>query len=151
MIDKGIKYLRDGRAPIPLNESTSKVMSSNKGKNTKPELFFRKTLWHNNIRGYRLHLKKVHGTPDISFPGDKIAIFINGCFWHRCPYCQLQLPKSNKEFWKKKFDGNIKRDKRKFDLLEKEEWKVIVIWECQLKNDLQNYVEMLKSLIIKNV
>ena len=74
---EGIIYKRDGRAPIPDSEVTSKIMSSIKYRNTKPELIVRKALWANGVRGYRVHWGKIPGTPDISFPGKKIAIFIN--------------------------------------------------------------------------
>ena len=96
-------YLRDGRAPIPKYNKISKVMSANKYKDTGPELILRKVMWKNGIRGYRLHWKKVPGRPDIAFPGKKIAIFVNGCFWHRCPHCNLSVPKTNSDFWKNKF------------------------------------------------
>ena len=107
------KYVRDGRAPIPKSEVTSRVMSSNKAKDTKPEMILRKKLWSSGLRGYRLHLKEVPGRPDIAFPKRKLAIFVHGCFWHRCPHCNLPLPKSNREFWKNKFQRNIQRDKMK--------------------------------------
>jgi len=100
-------YIRDGRAPLPQNEITSRIMSSIKDKNTKPELIIRKALWEKGIRGYRLHWKKAPGKPDIAFPSKKVAIFVNGCYWHRCPHCKLSLPKTNSEFWKNKFQKNI--------------------------------------------
>ena len=143
------KYIRDGRSPIPQNEVTSKVMSANKGKDTKPELLLRKELWKNNIKGYRLHWKKVPGSPDMAFPKKKLAIFINGCFWHRCPHCNLSLPKSNTEFWKEKFDRNIARDKKKNELLKNIGWKVIVIWECMIKNDILDSVNNIKKELEK--
>ncbi|MBT6568273.1 MAG: hypothetical protein HON19_05160 [Flavobacteriales bacterium] len=79
------KYTRDGRAPIPDKEITSRLMSSIKDKNTKPELAIRKAMWNNGVKGYRLHWKKVPGKPDIAFPSKKVAIFVNRCYWHRCP------------------------------------------------------------------
>lgn len=145
---KGKKqYIRDGRAPIPEKEITSKIMSSIKGKNTKPELKLRKALWHSGVKGYRLHWKKVPGRPDIAFPGKKLAIFVNGCFWHRCPYCNPSKPKSNTEFWEKKFEKNISRDKEKVRELEKLGWKVITIWECKIKTDLLEQVKIIRSLL----
>lgn len=80
-------YIRDGRAPIPESEITSKVMSAVRGKDTKPELALRKALKDVGIQGYRLHWKRAPGRPDIAYPGSKVAIFVHGCFWHRCPYC----------------------------------------------------------------
>lgn len=137
-------YIRDGRAPIPEKEATSRVMSANKAKNTKPEITLRKALFNNGLRGYRLHWKKVPGRPDIAYPSKKIAIFVNGCFWHRCPYCKPSFPKSNVEFWKNKFKKNKERDKRKKRELEKVGWKVLVFWECQIKNDLETCVALAK-------
>jgi DNA mismatch endonuclease (patch repair protein) len=133
-------YIRDGRAPIPYNEKTSQVMSANKGRDTTPEIKLRKALWKNGYQGYRLHWKKAQGHPDICYPGKKLAIFVNGCYWHRCPYCNLELPKSNTEFWEKKFSNNIARDKRNIQNLEKEDWTVLVFWECEIKKDVDECV-----------
>jgi DNA mismatch endonuclease, patch repair protein len=143
------QYIRDGRAPVPKKKSTSSVMSANKAKNTKPELWLRKALWKEGIRGYRLHWKKVPGSPDIAFPNRKLAIFVNGCYWHRCPHCKLSLPKSNSAFWKEKFDKNIERDKRKIELLKKSGWNVIVIWECMIKKDILGCVNIIKKDWVK--
>ncbi|MGB8215001.1 MAG: very short patch repair endonuclease [Anaerolineales bacterium] len=138
------KYIRDGRAPIPENEITSKVMSSIRAKNTKPELMLRKALFNNGLSGYRLHWKKAPGHPDISYPGKKLAIFVNGCFWHRCPYCNPPFPKTHREFWSEKFKKNVERDQRKIEELNNNGWKVLVFWECQVENDIQNCVEIVK-------
>lgn len=140
-------YIRDGRAPIPDKDLTSKIMSSIKGRNTKPELMVRKELWNKGIRGYRLHWKKVPGTPDISFPGKKIAIFIHGCFWHRCRTCNPTNPKSHNEFWKNKFQKNIERDRRKIELLTADNWRTLVIWECEIKNNLIKCTNEVRKLI----
>jgi DNA mismatch endonuclease, patch repair protein len=139
------KYIRDGRAPIPEKESTSRVMSANKGKNTNPELTLRKALFQNGMRGYRVHWKIVPGSPDIAYPGKRIAIFVNGCFWHRCPYCNPSYPKTNVEFWSAKFKANQERDKKKNYLLENDGWKEITIWECKIKNDLTFCLNQIKS------
>ena len=130
------EYIRDKRSPRPLKESTSKVMSANKAKNTKPELLMRKALWHEGIKGYRLNWEKVPGKPDIAFPSKKIAIFINGCYWHRCPKCELPLPKTNTKFWKEKFDKNVERDRKKNDELLSLNWNVLVLWECDIKKNI---------------
>ena len=145
------EYIRDGRSPIPKKKVTSRVMSANKSKNTKPELLLRKELWKNNIRGYRLHWKKAPGRPDITFPKKKLAIFVNGCFWHRCPHCNLSLPKTNTEFWKAKFDKNIERDDEKIKLLKNSGWNFIVIWECMIKNDIFDAVNIINKEIKKYV
>lgn len=143
------KYLTDKRSPIPKNENVSRVMSKNKSKNTKPELLFRKGLWDNGIRGYRLHPKKIPGKPDIAFISKKIAVFINGCFWHRCPHCQYKLPKTNRDFWKNKFENNIARDLRTFDQLKEMNWSVITIWECELKDrdKFLQYIQKIRQML----
>ncbi len=129
---------------MPLNENVSRVMSSNKAKNTKPELRLRKALYADGVRGYRLNWKKVPGKPDIAFPGRKISIFINGCYWHRCPHCELPLPKTNTEFWKEKFDKNIKRDKKKEKELLDLGWTVLVFWECKIKTNIKDCINKIK-------
>jgi DNA mismatch endonuclease (patch repair protein) len=135
----------DNRNPPPVNEVTAKVMRSNKGKDTKPEILLRKALREAGYPGYRLNWKKVPGRPDIAYPGRKIAIFVNGCFWHRCPHCNMPLPKSHVDFWKQKFDRNVERDQRKTNELVSLGWIVITVWECEVKKELKGTV----SRIIK--
>lgn len=134
------KYIRDARSPIPKNEHVSRVMSANKAKETKPEIIFRKALWKANIRGYRKNWKKVPGRPDIAFPRQKLAIFINGCYWHNCEKCNFPLPKTNREFWKNKFKTNKRRDQIKLHTLEKIGWRTLVVWECDLAEDINEMV-----------
>ncbi|MFD0863218.1 very short patch repair endonuclease [Sungkyunkwania multivorans] len=140
-------YRRDKRSPTPKSEAVSRVMSANKSKNTKPEILFRKALWKAGFRGYRLHQKKLPGRPDIAFTTKKVAIFVNGCFWHRCPHCKLKLPKSNTQFWEEKFTKNIRRDQAKQAELAKHDWKVLVVWECELKKNMEAQVEKVKKLL----
>ena len=123
-----------GRNPEPTNAVTSKVMRANKGKDTGPEQEVRRILREIGCPGYRLNWKKAPGRPDIAYPGRKIAIFVNGCFWHRCPRCNLPLPKTHTEFWQEKFDRNVARDMEKTRALEALGWTVITVWECELKN-----------------
>lgn len=114
-------------------------MQANKAKNTKPELQLRKALRCNGYGGYRLHWKVV-GKPDICYPGKKIAIFVNGCFWHRCPFCNPPMPETNIDFWKEKFSKNVLRDKKNTNQLKNEGWIVLVVWECEIKNSLDDVV-----------
>ena len=115
--------------------ATHHVMQANKSKNTKPELLVRHALREAGLPGYRLHWKKCPGRPDICYPGRKVAIFVNGCFWHRCPHCNLPTPKSNVAFWEAKFARNQARDARNSQQLVDEGWTVVVVWECALKRD----------------
>lgn len=135
------------RAPKASSEATTKVMKANKRSNTKPEMLMRQRLWDAGLRGYRLHWK-VAGRPDIAWPGKKVALFVNGCFWHRCPHCKPSMPKRNVEYWVVKFDLNQERDARKIRELEEAGWKVHVIWECQLKKKTidQTFAELLPVL-----
>ena len=120
--------------PAATSPAVRKSMQGNKSKDTKPELIVRKLLRQAGYPGYRLQWKKAPGRPDIAYPGRRIAIFVNGCFWHRCPKCKLPIPKTNPEYWTEKFDRNVERDRRKAAELEEEGWKVLTIWECELKD-----------------
>jgi len=110
-------------------------MQANRGKNTSPELLLRRTLRDAGLLGYRLHWASVPGRPDIAYPGRRVAIFVNGCFWHRCPRCNPPHPKANRDFWAQKFAANQSRDRRKTAELEEMGWRVLTVWECTLKAD----------------
>ena len=142
-------YIRDGRAPIPKSENTSKVMSANKCKNTKPELILQKALIETGIPNFTTHIKEIPGRPDIAYPDRKVAIFVHGCFWHHCPKCNPSLPKSNTEFWKNKFEKNKLRDEKKIKLLKKEGWLVLVFWEHEIKNNVFKCVGKIKRKLLK--
>ncbi|HMC96810.1 MAG TPA: very short patch repair endonuclease [Flavobacteriales bacterium] len=126
-------YIRDGRAPVPKDERTSAVMSRIRATNTAPERRMRAALAAEGIKGYRLHYTKAPGRPDIAFVGRRIALFVHGCFWHRCPHCDRSAPKSNSSWWRKKLDANHLRDKRKERHLRAAGWRVITVWECRLR------------------
>ena len=108
-------------------------MSMIRGKNTSPELFVRKAISEKGIRGYRLHYK-LQGKPDIVFPRRMIAIFIDGCFWHKCPECFIK-PETNKSFWNKKIDSNVKRYNVVNSELKEKGWEIIRIWEHELRKE----------------
>jgi DNA mismatch endonuclease, patch repair protein len=142
-----VLYIRDGRAPVPIKKITSKIMSSIKSKNTIPERLLRKAIWKRNIRGYRLHDKGLPGRPDIAFQKIRVAVFINGCFWHRCPYCNPAMPKTHKEFWLNKFKANVKRDKKKTLELERAGWKALVFWECEIRKNVEKCATRLGRVV----
>jgi DNA mismatch endonuclease (patch repair protein) len=108
-------------------------MKGNVRADTKPELLLRRLLREAGYSGYRLHWQQAPGTPDIAYPGRKVAIFVNGCFWHRCPRCTLAMPKSHSEFWERKFIRNQERDARKTRELDDTGWRVMTVWECELR------------------
>lgn len=107
-------------------------MRANKAKDTSPELALRRLLRQEGLSGYKTAWKHVPGRPDVAYPSAKIAVFLNGCFWHRCPYCRPKLPKKNRAFWKKKFLLNKTRDLRKSRQLRALGWKTYTVWECYL-------------------
>ncbi len=108
-------------------------MSRIKDKDTKPEQLVRKYLFAQGFR-YRLHVKNLPGKPDLVFPKYKTVLFINGCFWHGHKGCRyFTLPKTNTEWWLQKIKGTQKRDKEAEIALNVAGWKVITVWECELK------------------
>ena len=113
-------------------ETRSRMMSGIRGRDTKPEIIVRKYLHRSGFR-FRLSPKDVFGKPDIVLSKYRTAVFVHGCFWHRHAGCKIATtPKSNVEFWLEKFDKNVARDKLVQARLRKEDWKVIIIWACQI-------------------
>jgi len=112
----------------------SQMMSGIKGKNSMPEMRVRKALFAMGHR-YRLHRGDLPGTPDIAMPGRKIAIFVNGCFWHAHRGCKYaKTPSTRTEFWTAKLQGNVDRDRRAADKLAEMGWRVLNVWECSTRD-----------------
>ena len=122
-------------------------MSHISGKETKPEILVRKFLFAGGFR-FRKNVKDLPGKPDIVLPKYKTVIFIHGCFWHGHICKRGTLPTTNVEFWENKIGRNIERDKQNVSELEKQTWKVIVIWQCEIKNiELRN--KRLEKLVLE--
>ena len=107
----------------------SEIMSLIRGKNTVPERIIRKAL---RAEGYAYRLQYGSHKIDVAFPKEKVAVFVDGCFWHKCPI-HFRMPKSNVAFWKKKIYGNAKRDKKEIGVLRRKGWCVIRVWEHELR------------------
>jgi len=109
-------------------------MSRIRSKNTRPEVLVR-SLMHRLGYRFRIHSRKLPGSPDIVLAKWKTVVFVHGCFWHRhklCPYAYS--PKSRKAFWEKKFADNVKRDRKKARMLRALGWHVVTVWECELEH-----------------
>ena len=112
-------------------EQRRKNMSRIRGKNTSPEMKLRKMLWESGLRGYRVHYK-LPGKPDIVFTRKKVVVFVDGCFWHKCPVC-FRPPETNAEFWDEKLQKNVERDLKVTKELEDLGWTVLRFWEHEVK------------------
>ena len=138
-----LRYMAD----VHDKQTRSYNMSRIKCRDTKPEMLVRKFLHANGFR-YRLHDKKLPGKPDIVLPKYKTVISVHGCFWHGHENCKyFKIPQTRTEWWTKKINGNIAVDERAEKALTEEGWKVIILWECQLKP--KTYSDTLTALIKK--
>lgn len=133
--------LASTKDPRASSDAVRRSMRANRSKDTKPELLLRKALWAAGVRGYRKNVKNLPGKPDLVFGPQRLAIFVHGCFWHRCPTCIRNLsPKQNSEFWSVKFARNVARDKQNADRLRALGYRTIVVWECELKKSVDEAV-----------
>lgn len=120
-------------ADVMTPEQRSRNMAAIKGKDTKPEMIVRKYLFSRGLR-FRVQVRKMPGNPDIVLPKYRTVIFVNGCFWHGHEGCKYyHMPKSNIEFWKQKIKNNIARDVRNENELKSLGWRVIRVWECDIR------------------
>ena len=134
-------------ADVHSKEIRSKNMAAIKGRNTKPEMLVRKFLHANGYR-YKLHDKSLPGKPDIVLPKYKTVIFVHGCFWHGHKNCKYYVvPKTRTEWWLNKINGNVANDTKALKALKKGGWKIIAIWECDLKS--AKVEETLNTLLTK--
>lgn len=132
-------------------ERRTEIMRAVRSKNTLPEIIVRRAAYRLGLR-FRLYAKELPGKPDLVFPKWRTVIFVNGCFWHRHPGCsKASTPKTNVEFWQKKFADNLRRDEANHKRLEELGWRVVVLWQCQVRT-IENTVELLSQYFaIQNV
>jgi DNA mismatch endonuclease, patch repair protein len=113
----------------------SRMMASIRAKHTKPENNVRRFLHAAGLR-FRLHDRSLPGSPDLVLPKYRVAIFVNGCFWHRHQGCRFATnPATRQEFWEAKFSANLRRDKAKTEELTAAGWRVLTIWECETREE----------------
>ena len=130
-------------------EVRSYNMSRIKSKNTKPEELVRKYLFSQGFR-YRKNDPGLPGKPDIVLPKYRTIVLINGCFWHHHECMYFRWPESNTDFWKQKINRNVERDQKNINQLEQKGWRVIVVWECELKKNKEHILSELANNIRKN-
>lgn len=128
----------------------SRMMAGIKSKNTKPELIMRKGLFARGLR-FRLHMKELPGKPDLVFPKYKIVLFVHGCFWHAHDCHLFKIPSSNQEFWQKKLTGNMERDIVQQEKLRQAGWRVLTVFECELKGQPAPVVERLLNRVAMQI
>lgn len=120
-------------ADVMTPEQRHRCMAAIRGKDTKPEMIVRKYLFSRGLR-FRVQVRKLPGNPDIVLPKYRTAVFVNGCFWHGHEGCRyFRLPKSNIQFWQEKISRNIARDCRNTAALQALGWRVITLWECDIR------------------
>lgn len=128
----------------------SRMMSGIRGANTRPEVLLRKALFARGFR-YRLHERTLPGCPDIVLRRWTTVIQVHGCFWHRHPNCRFATtPATRPEFWQNKFAENVARDARNEEALRKLGWTVLTVWECEVKEDLDQVANRCENLLLQS-
>jgi DNA mismatch endonuclease (patch repair protein) len=130
-----------GKSPEASSKSVSTVMKSNRASGTIPELQLARLLRR------RIVSSVLPGRPDIVYPHSKVAVFVHGCFWHRCPVCKLRLPMTHTEFWERKFERNSERDKINREELQSMGWTVAEIWEHEIRENPRQAANRVKVLV----
>lgn len=128
-----------------LPETRSKVMSRIRSRDTRPELYVRRSVWREGFR-YRVHVKSLPGMPDLVLAKYRIAIFVHGCFWHQHGCSVSHIPDSNRGYWGPKLAKNKARDNKNKKRLRKLGWDVKTIWECRLEKDTLRLITSLTKL-----
>lgn len=118
--------------PRAVDKNALHTMRANRSEGTGPELALRSALRAAGLKGYRVNLKGVPGRPDVAFVRARLAIFVHGCFWHRCRLCNPPLPKRHARFWRDKLAANVERDERTRTRLEQLGWTTVEFWECEV-------------------
>ena len=122
-------------------------MSRIKGADTKPEVLLRKALFKMALRGYRKNYKDLPGKPDIVYTRQRVAIFINGCYWHGCEVCGWKPPKHNTGYWVAKINKNRQRDIIKKENLEDIGYTVLIVWEHEINKDLGQVINRVYNVL----
>jgi DNA mismatch endonuclease Vsr len=122
-------------------------MSRIRSRDTEAEMALRRALWRAGVRGYRVHPRGVVGKPDIAFLGKRVAVFVDGCFWHACPACFV-APASNTDYWEPKIAGNQQRDADVSATLTTQGWTVVRVWEHEVKRNPSDAVGRVRDALV---
>ncbi len=125
-------------------EERSRMMSAVRGKNTQPEIYVRHALHMSGFR-FRLHRPDLPGKPDLALPKYRTAVFVHGCFWHGHRCRRGKRPETRREFWDKKIDGNVERDRRTRTALRASGWRPVIIWACSIRRQTEKLIFDLKG------
>jgi DNA mismatch endonuclease, patch repair protein len=123
----------------------SRCMSRIRGRDTKPEISLRSALWRRGLR-FRKNAR-LSGKPDIMFPTERVVVFVDGCFWHRCPLHHTK-PAANGHFWEQKLSGNVDRDRRTDAKLHADGWIVLRVWEHEVKDALDEITQRIYGCVV---
>lgn len=136
------------RTTFVVAEQTRRSMRGNRSIDTKPEQRLRKALWAAGLRGYRKNVRNLPGKPDVVYGKAWLCVFLHGCYWHGCPICTRKLqPVQNAEYWRAKIESNRARDAKSEQALLAAGWKVIAIWECELKRSIEAAVDRVRLAV----
>lgn len=137
------------RPPPASSPAATAVMKANRPRDTSLELTVRRALWARGVRGYRIAPRGIPGRPDVTFRRDRLAVFINGCFWHQhgCSASTSRIPKSNRSYWSLKFSLNKIQDSKKEEALRALGWKVVTLWECEIRSSVDACAETVKRAL----
>ena len=136
------------RRSAVVDPARSAQMALIRSRDTKPETRVRKALHAAGLR-YRLHDRRLPGSPDLVFASRRVVVFVHGCFWHQHPGCAAcRMPKTRHDFWRAKLEGNVARDARQVAELEAQGWRVLTIWECDTRDatTLESLVQRIQNL-----
>lgn len=134
---------------MPDNNARSELMSRIRGSDTRPEMRLRRRLWAEGFR-YRLNMKTVGGRPDLVFKGAKVAVFVDGCFWHGCPDHYVR-PRTRSKFWSRKLADNVARDRKQTLALESTGWTVCRFWEHEVFVGLDRVVDLIGAVVFNEI
>ena len=137
-------------APPATSSAVRSSMIGNRSANTRPEQLMRDALAALDLGHFVSH-PPLPGTPDIAFDAEKVAVFVHGCYWHRCPHCSPHFPSTNQEYWTAKFARNRARDKRNTATLKELGWVVVVVWECKVRKNPKQQARRVRSWVFRRV